>query len=547
MKKKFTLCILLGIIAAISLEAQQNNLLSHIPPDAVTVFEINLPVMTSKVSWKELIRNFPNKKNDSSRAQMMKLLGDPSLAGIDMQQDMLGASSGNASFDTATFFTVIGHLDNAEKFASAIAQYKPKLKILSMPDKIHVATEKQTSYAWNDQFFVVVDATMSKKGTLYFDSVMVSMGDAQHRTPQQAGRMKLAALESKYAGLSSKRSLAALKGFGKSWFVNDPEFRGAFTDNADIHLWTAQPNSLGLLKRVIPGQMLSRLHSPSDSAMGPRNKLLASIRFENGRISIDGKNMIDPAFSGLYQKLNARTMNSALMSKIPGDNLFGYIAISFDPSFITDMLGDGEARKKIDSALDKKNLKLSELISLFKGDFLLLASMPDYSDSAGRGKVQIAFGATVTSQESFNSVVKKLNSSTDGSDLRGQKSLLDKFKTAFNSQDNILVFSGSQKTADAVVNNHTGPAGDLLTDKMKSNSLNLVIDFRAVQEYVGNPSGEMSPKVKPFVGMLGALDKLIITRGSFRDNISVSHLELKMTDESENSLRTLVKLLSGGK
>src|ERR1700688_3985305 len=116
MKKVLLLFIVVFIIiSTITANAQQGSLINHIPPNATSVYEINIPVITSKVSWQEIIKNFPGKKHDSESDRMMNLLNDPSLSGIDMHQDIIIAKSGNALSDSVTYTAIIGHINNAEK------------------------------------------------------------------------------------------------------------------------------------------------------------------------------------------------------------------------------------------------------------------------------------------------------------------------------------------------------------------------------------------------------------------------------------------------
>ena len=188
-------------------------------------------------------------------------------------------------------------------------------------------------------------------------------------------------------------------------------------------------------------------------------------------------------------------------------------------------------------------MKLDDIIGVFKGDFLLMALEPGKTDVAEKSKVQIYFGGTITNMESL----VKLAAEIKNADERKGKNTFDKIKMAYNAKENIFGFSGSQEMANAFVNNETTTTTDLLTDKMKSNSFNIVVDFKTINDLLNNATGDISPKVKSFAGMLKILDKLVITRGAYANNISEAHFELTMSDNSENSLRTLMKLFAGGK
>src|SRR5579863_2541144 len=129
MKRTLSLFIVAFIICTITANAQQGSLINHIPADATSVYEINLPVITGKLSLQELLKNFPNKKKDSASNRLMEMLKDPSLAGVDVKQDIIVAISGNPLSDSITYTTVIGHISDADKFGEAFLKSKPGSKI----------------------------------------------------------------------------------------------------------------------------------------------------------------------------------------------------------------------------------------------------------------------------------------------------------------------------------------------------------------------------------------------------------------------------------
>ncbi|HLY69944.1 MAG TPA: hypothetical protein VKR53_09450, partial [Puia sp.] len=144
MKRTTSIFIVACVFCTVTANAQQASVINHIPADATTVYEINLPVITGKVSWAEIINNFPNKKHDSASSSMVEILKDPSSAGIDMNQDIVMAKSGNALSDSITCTTVIGHIGDAEKFGRALLKSRPGLKITVTPNKYQVTTADNT-------------------------------------------------------------------------------------------------------------------------------------------------------------------------------------------------------------------------------------------------------------------------------------------------------------------------------------------------------------------------------------------------------------------
>ena len=538
MKKIFSFLIILFIISQITANAQQVSLINHIPPNATSVYEINIPVLTSKVSWQEVIKHFPNKKRDSESEEMMNLLNDPSLAGIDINQDIIIAKSGNALLDSVTYTTIIGHISNAQKLSEAIIKVKPASKIIVVPNKYRQLKDYKSTMCWNDKIFVVVTVEPSRQNS-FSDSLRMKIGGHQKKATSLQPKIQ----QINYNALASKKCVAALLGFQKSFFVDDKNFRTDFTNNADVHLYTEQPNTLGFLKKISPSNGFSMMQEMDGPAHQQANKILVSIRFDNGMIKMDSKSFVAPSMNSIYQKLTSRPMSMDLVHKIPGEHVLGFFSISFDPTLIVDLLGNGDKRKKIDSALDAKNLKLDEIVSVFKGDFLLMAMQPAEMDSLK--KLRVFFGATINNPQSLNKVIAEIKKSSDDNK---KENLFSKMKAGYNAKENILGISGNQEMANAFVNGElANTTTDLLSEKEKSSSFNIVVDFKALNDFINSGNGNFSPKIKPAIGLIKMLDKLVITRGGFENNISESHLELKMMNSSENSLRTLANLIEGGR
>src|ERR1700733_13691813 len=101
------LLIVVAICICLIVHAQNESPLSHIPQDANTVLHINLPSITGKVSWKEIISQMHNEKKDSSHEKVGALIEDPAASGIDNSHGVLIAISKAAPPDSIGFQTII--------------------------------------------------------------------------------------------------------------------------------------------------------------------------------------------------------------------------------------------------------------------------------------------------------------------------------------------------------------------------------------------------------------------------------------------------------
>jgi hypothetical protein len=69
------------------------------------------------------------------------------------------------------------------------------------------------------------------------------------------------------------------------------------------------------------------------------------------------------------------------------------------------------------------------------------------------------------------------------------------------------------------------------------------VDVKAIIGFMQATYPTPSPKTQQFLHFLGALDRLTYTAGGMQDRQLESYFELKMADASENSLRSIFKLL----
>ncbi len=535
MKKKLSFLVIAFAMAVISANAQGPSLLKHIPPDANTIFHINIPIITAKVSWQELISNLPDKKTDSSHSKMMEFLKDPARGGIDVTKDIFIAVSnfptaGNRDpNDTATYHTVAGYIADAAKFGAMLRKIKPAAKIGITADKNQFATIDGLSVAWNDKMFAFVSA-----GSFKHEHPMAMKKDENAKAMHDGA-------------LTAKRSMAALKGFENSVFTSDDNFKNAFADGADIHILATQSHPFDFLKKF-PGNFSSMIPHQDMAMDKGGNRTISSIRFDNGNVNMESKAFVTPHADSLLKKLRGRSMNADLLARIPRGNLLGFLSISIDPAIVYDILGNKkDARQKIDSSLAKKNLKLEDIVNAFKGDFLLVAMQPVKGDSSKKIDVPFCFVISVNGPESLMKLSNFAKGSKDSLNSQGGKNPFEKMKIAFNLKDGILVLGNNQELADAFANSAGERNTGLVTDKMKNSPFNIVLNIKTLTDFLSKSGSAPSAKNKSLEDVLKMIDKLMISGGSYNNGAVESYIELKMTDASENSLRTLLKIAASAK
>ncbi|HZE83588.1 MAG TPA: DUF4836 family protein [Puia sp.] len=506
------------ILAATRSSAQDNPMFRHLPPNATSVFHVNIPVITGKMNWQELMGSIPPGKKNPSSMDLMAVLKDPAKAGMDISRDVFFTETRQTSPDSAVYTSFLVHLLDSAKFSAFLRNGTPGIRIVSYPGKIRSAAQGNVGVAWNKELAVIVSVSKSMTG-----------GSA----PVNA------------TSFAARRSLASLAGYDKSFYTTDPTFKAGFSDDADIQVWTEQGNGLAMLT--------SKFMKPTPTGSSPfataadqqKGKSLIAIRFEAGKITF--RNHVYPTaeMAARYAQYKSRPMDVALLARVPKGNLLGFISFSIDLLQTADAIKKYDTRHKIDSMLASKHLSLDTIMHAFKGDIQLAALEPEMDSTSHKPKVPVFLVIPINDMTAFNSIAADYKSMQDSAptDSSGQKmGFLGKMKLVSGLKNNLLVISTGQEYVDAYLGNTDTRSTDFLTEEMKRNTFNLMIDFRTLADFFHHMSAQPSGKDKKMFDILDALDKLVITAG-VKDGRTETYFELKLMDQGQNSLKTLVQLM----
>jgi|GEM_PF-730939 len=528
----------------------QNPLFRHIPPNARDVYHINLPVLTSKVSWEKLTGVLPGFQKASQNVKWLEILKDPGQAGIDVNRDIFFTLTNNEVMDSTGYTTIIAHLTDSGKFVSYLKQLMPGVRLFTIPGKGRSAGKDMAGFAWDNNLLVatIIRPAISAPGKASATSSGAS-GPGAHPSPAHP------TLTSPIALKAARQSLAALHGFDRSFYTTDPVFTNGFSDDADLHIWAAQGAGMAMISKNLFHTKTSP-PAPGSAKDKKQSNALTAVRFDAGRITIHSTTVVSPDLAPVLAQFNGHPLNTDLLTRIPPGNILGMVNLHFDPAAILAVMDKFKVRAKFDSLLATKGLTLDDIQQAFKGDFLLAVVQPSQqpADSAStmeRSKTpDIYFVTTLGNGQSLAKVAGRLgllkglaNKDSTEANAGAPSGLLGKLKTAFTLQDNILVISRNKTLTDSYFSNKEKRNTDFVTQAMKDNPSSIYLDFRSVAAFLKSMSAEPSEKDRQMIHILQSFDQLIFTIGALKDNKSESMVELKMTDPSENSLRSLYKLL----
>ncbi len=546
MKKHLSFWLLLSSFIGLHSFAQDNPLFRHLPPDAASVYQVNIPALVSKLNWQDLIGKLPMNPKDNKSGHMLEMMKNPFSTGINITKDFFVTETDKGNPDSAAYTTIIFHLADSAKFVAFLSQQEQGLRFFPYPNKGRAAGKDKYGVAWDKEVAVI---TIIKPGAGEQLSSSKSAPQARPRFP--AGN---------YTVLAAKRSFAALKGFDRSVYTTDTEFKAGFSDDADMHMWAPRGAGISMLAKNIMKK--GRGKDPGFSkAMAAvyqsKAHTLTALRFEAGKITIKSTTAYPPDSLAFYAKFAGRPLNTDLVARLPKGDLLAMINLHVDPSAIGEMLDKTKSRAKVDSMLAKKELTVDNIIHSFKGDILLAVVDPadKPADSSGKKQPSIYMVTTIDDLSSFKELARKMNLIKDsaaasaegnmgGDSVKASTILMNKLKMAWTLKDNILVVSFSKQITDGYFSNTDKRSTDFIPSRVKDSPFSLFVDLKTVMGYLqGMNRGEPSEKDKKMMNVLNKLDAFTFTGGAIQDGKVETYMELKMTGSSENSLRSLIKMI----
>ncbi|MBO9619356.1 MAG: DUF4836 family protein [Niabella sp.] len=416
-----------------------------IPNDAGIAIHVDLSTLSSKVSWAELQQTSWateafNKSKDSLAKQLMQ---NPELSGIDPKGNLVFFMKRSG---TNGYVAVEGSLKDAEKFSKILEQSNHDIKINKDGDLSYAelgGDEKSVIYFNNKLFIFIADAS-----------------DLQKKAPGSLGYT---------LGNTAKYGIDSLKIFAKNTFAlkgsqlldSDKRFEALIADKADVHYWI---NSGALYSGMLPG-VLSMMKF---SALLDGNIGAGKLNFDNGKISLEGKNYYGKELADFVKKYSGSKISSETISHLPEGDVLGAFALNFPTQGLLDfikLLGvDGFAN----AGLAKVGVTASDLTKALKGEYAFALSNINVSSTPAsvtlnngervpydkdQTHLDFVFGTSVGDQPSFQKLIdvfdKNVKDQLPPSDSTSKtvQKLNDKWFVVSNAQPGIDAFLSGGKRA----------------------------------------------------------------------------------------------------
>ena len=485
-----------------------------VPKDAIVAVHVSTESLTSKLSWEELkqtgwFKKLSDETNNEPVAR--ELLDNPSSAGIDIKTGLTFFLNKQGQGGYACFQ---GGLKDAAAFEATLKKATREEVTIQKKDDLNiVALGSEAVLTWNNSRFIFLgDAPLGGFNPLgYSEKQMRFDTDSLIEFAKSTYKLK-----------------------GKELLDSDSKFADLVKSNGDIHFYFSSENYYNGLM----GGMLN-LFKASELMEG--NVVTGSLNFDNGKISVTGKQYYGKELAKILEKYPAKKIDGKLLNRLPSGDLIGFFAVDAQMDGLVEILKLTGVDGVANGYLGKKDLTLQDLAKAFTGEFAMALT------GVERKTKTIEFEGYEGKKQSFTSTSSEPNYVV-GVGIR-DKNIFDKLfgimreemggadtlkGVTIRTDNNWFVASDRQGTADAFLAGNNKPT---YAEKLNGHTTALYLNFQALFNTIQKESNDLSDSVALKLSMDTWQD--IVMYGDQGKGSGDFTFEVNMVDKNTNSLKQI--------
>ena len=525
-KPLIILSLLLSILFVSCKQAGKTGLL--VPKDAGFVLHINSKSLSSKLPWEEIRQSEwfqeVGKMEKDSLAQ--KLMNDPASSGVKLDEDMVLFM---AKHNNHGYISFIGGISDAAAFEKTLQNGSKGELQMDLKGDIKFAYEGAGSgmIGWNDKHFIVLS-------DMPYDGPSRGGWGEDNGARLQGDTLKQ--LAKKIMSLS-----------GDELLDSDKRFASLIAETGDMHIWTSASAFAGETLGMVSSMM-------KIGALLEGNIGVATLNFDNGKITLDGRQYFGDQMTDLVKKHSPSELTNDQLAHLPAGQVIAAGAFNFPPDGIpalAKLIGmDGMAN----GFLGEYNFSLEEFAKANKGNILFAVSdfgvankTISYEGVGGKmesmtvetPEVSFVAGVAVGDKESFGKMVaiaQKQMPDADNAQMATPYELTDQWFVVGNKPEAVSGFLAG-KTAPSYASTFSGHQGGFYFDINR-----LLTRIKEVSAQKSENMGEMESKA---LESSLATWQDVVMYSDIKGGESTFHFEINMVDKTTNSLKQLNKYLGG--
>lgn len=494
-----------------------------VPDDAAIAVHIDGASLSSKLSWDEIKQSewyrIANEKTKDSLTRTV--LNDPAASGIDTKSDMyvFVKMRGKGSY-TAVIGTV-----KDEKTFSAFMSKSMDGRTPNKEGDLSVIRSDKSVLTWKGNRFVIIadSPEANSSGAL--------MGNQDYQENRGFPVDSLVKFAADVHGLKGSRSLG-----------NDERFADMLKEKGDVHFWVNAGQMYG-------GAMPAMVALTKANLLFKGNVTAATLNFDNGKISFDGKSYYNKELEALYKKYSMKNIDEAMLKMIPSQNVAAVVAMNYPPEGLKEFVSLLGLDGLINMFLAEEGFTLDDFIKANKGDLLL--SVSDFGFNTGsidttqgmsmRNEkmpgAKILFAASVNDKAAFQKMMDLLRNKL--TQLGGPAESAAMGKIPYQLKDNWFIAGNDSLSVFAF---GSANAEQPFISKIKGHPVGAYIDIR--QFINGSRSIMDSAAIQIADQSVKTWEDIVFYGGEFKGDHTITHGEINMVDKNTNSLKQLNNYIS---
>jgi len=532
--KKILQYFLLLVLLTSTLVSCKNNTPKEarlIPKDALAVVTLDAYSLRDKLKADGItIDTILSKifEKDSTDKKDRKIVDEfRSNAGINWKEKIHFFAIRKKAADNTdiTIMNVLASISDSSKLSSFIkmSDYSSNKNILKEKDFNYLDNKENMLLAWDKEHVIAMFYDHSVKP--YYDTI-----NMKFIVPEKVNSTKeMLAEATRLFTQSEDESIISVKGFSEMFKTKAEGYVFSSTNNILGNL-TGMPLQLPKLEELVNG-----------------NYLAATLSFENGKIIAKSTVFTNPMLSGILAKYAGPTVNLSLLEKYPSQNINAIMMASFNPSIFEGTLKQLEVEGLINEFLKKSGISSGDLYGALKGDIAVIVSDLGFNANDPQKRIgKIIMNIPIGKKENFKKLMDKAvemgTVQKKGDEYRGGDLIKTMGLFMVVNDQNLIIASDSTIYAEYISKSKKSVINQDALNYFKGKSTVIYFDIantlnNFIKDSTGNYYNSLTTAKKIVKDVIGSSENY--SSGSIK-----SVIELRMQNEKQNSLVTLVSLLT---
>lgn len=524
--KNFLKLFLTLITGAIFFASCSNSIKEarFIPKDATFVIvaqpaSLNDKLAKANISLDTLYKEFAEKDSSFNiKFEDLKNCGINWLGNMFVYMHTKSGANNSATF----YVNALVNINDSSKIVAFIKKHntKKEFEIKNTKDFSYIKMSDESILSWSNKYAIITVAHTTYQ-TPKFSTDSISKVQFIPTDNENVATDLLQQVTTYYTQ-KEEESVASVK-----------QFTDMFKEKADAYTYSSTNGFLNSLNN------LPYLQLPKLQELLRDNYSTSTINFADGQIEVKGNSYTNATLSALFKKYPGSAINTSYIENYPSNNINGFMLFAFNPQIFTGLLKELGVEPIADSYLDKSGFTTADIFKCFKGDLALTVSDVNFSDILINGKklppVKMLIDANVGDKASLDKIMSKAvesgliiktGNTYTGGDLVKSMGMIVQIddKHFIVASDSLLYKTYIAQTTKSNI------SSDVL-GKIKGKSSAIYVNIESLVAASNN---------KNFKNIF---KDVIVTGNNFDGSKLHTEAILRMKDDKQNSLATIMKLM----